>query len=70
VGLHHGSFGPNRIEAGPVHRPPSVSVGTAHAAGLRVLAWCPGPDVATDLVAAGVDALVLNDVPSAVAALR
>lgn len=70
VGLHHGSFGPNRVEPGPVHRPPDVSVEAAHRAGLRVLAWCPEADVATGLVAAGVDALVVNDVPAAVAALR
>jgi len=70
VGLHHGSFGPNRVERGPVHRPPAVSVDVAHRAGLRVLAWCPEPDVAAGLVAAGVDALVVNDVSAAVAALR
>lgn len=70
VGLHHGSFGPNRVEAGPVHRPPADSVAAAHRAGLRVLAWCPEPAVATDLVASGVDALVLNDVRDSVAALR
>jgi glycerophosphoryl diester phosphodiesterase len=70
VGLHHGSFGPNRVEGGPVHRLPEVSVDVAHRAGLRVLAWCPEPDVAAVLVAAGVDALVVNDVPAAVAALR
>lgn len=70
VGLHHGSFGPNRVEGGPVHRPPDVSVEVAHHAGLHVLAWCPEPDVAAGLVAAGVDALVVNDVPAAVATLR
>ena len=70
VGLHHGSFGPNRVEAGPGHRPPAESVAAAHRAGLRVLAWCPEPAVAADLVAAGVDALVLNDMRESVAALR
>jgi glycerophosphoryl diester phosphodiesterase len=70
VGLHHGAFGPNRIEGGPVHRPPEMSVESAHRAGLRVLAWCPDPDVAPGLVAAGVDALVVNDVAAAVAARR
>jgi glycerophosphoryl diester phosphodiesterase len=70
VGLHHGSFGPNRVEGGPVHRPPEVSVDVAHQAGLQVLAWCPEPDVAAGLVAARVDALVVNDVAAAVAALR
>lgn len=70
VALHHGSFGPNRVERGPVHRPATASVAAAHAAGLQVLAWCPAADVALDLVAAGVDALCLNDVPTTVPALR
>lgn len=65
VALHHGSFGPNRIESGPVHRPARASVAIAHEAGLQVLAWCPQPGHAADLVAAGVDALCLNDVPTA-----
>jgi glycerophosphoryl diester phosphodiesterase len=69
VGLHHGSFGPNRVEGGPVHRPSEVSVELAHRAGLRVLAWCPEPDVAAGLVTAGVDAVVVNDIPAAVARL-
>jgi glycerophosphoryl diester phosphodiesterase len=70
VGLHHGSFGPNRVESGPVHRPPGVSVDVAHQAGLHVLAWCPEPAVAAGLVAAGIDVLVVNDVSAAVAARR
>lgn len=70
VGLHHGSFGPNRVEAGPVHRSAGHSVAAAHEAGLRVLAWCPEPELAAELVAAGVDALVVNDVEASVAALR
>jgi len=63
VCLHHGSFGPNRIETGPVHRSPARAVEVAHAAGLEVLAWCPGPDVVGPLVAAGLDAVCVNDVP-------
>jgi glycerophosphoryl diester phosphodiesterase len=53
-----------------VHRPARDSIATAHDAGLEVLAWCPDPDVARELAAAGVDALVLNDVPTAVLAVR
>jgi len=70
VAVHLGSFGPNRVEPGPVHRPARDSVATAHDAGLEVLAWCPDPGAALELVAAGVDALVLNDVPTAVPAVR
>jgi glycerophosphoryl diester phosphodiesterase len=70
VAAHLGSFGPNRLEPGPVHRPARDSVATAHEAGLEVLAWCPDPDTARELAAAGVDALVLNEVPTAVRAVR
>lgn len=63
VSLHHGSFGPNPVEAAPVHRGPARSVEVAHAAGLEVMAWCPGPEAVGTLVAAGVDALCVNDVP-------
>ena len=70
VGLHHGSFRANRIEPAHVHRPPAHSIDVAHEAGLEVLAWCPEPDAARDLVAAGVDALCVNDLPDAVPLLR
>jgi glycerophosphoryl diester phosphodiesterase len=63
VGLHHRSFGPNPVEPGPVHHGAERSVAAAHGAGLEVLAWCPGPDEAPALVAAGVDAMCVNDVP-------
>jgi glycerophosphoryl diester phosphodiesterase len=70
VSLHHGSFGANRIEPAHVHRSPDHSVRVAHEAGLEVLAWCPEADEATALMAAGVDALCLNDVPTALPLLR
>jgi glycerophosphoryl diester phosphodiesterase len=70
VALHDASFGPNRIEPGPVHRDPAASVAVAHRAGLEVLAWCPTAEAAGPLVAAGVDALCLNDVPTSVPAAR
>lgn len=67
--LHTGSFGPNPIEDGPVHRPLEYSVEVAHEAGLEVLAWCPDPATAVRFGAAHVDALCVNDVPAVVAAL-
>lgn len=63
VGLHHGSFGANPAEPGPVHVPVEDSVSVAHEAGLEVLAWCPGPTEVAGLLAAGVDAVCVNDVP-------
>ncbi|MGH3319094.1 MAG: glycerophosphodiester phosphodiesterase [Streptosporangiaceae bacterium] len=70
VSLHHGSFGPNRIERGPVHRPPAYSVDIAHRAGIEVLAWCPDVPSAVELARSGVDALCVNDVPGVLDVLR
>lgn len=70
VAVHHGSFGPNRVEAGPIHRSPARSVEVAHDAGLEVLSWCPGPDEVGPLVAAGVDAVCVNDVPEMLPLVR
>lgn len=63
VGLHHRSFAANAVEPGPVHRGAARSIEVAHQAGLEVLAWCPGAEEIPALVDAGVDGLVLNDVP-------
>lgn len=70
VCLHHGSFGSNRVEQGPVHRLPARSVEVAHDAGLEVLAWCPAPEAVRPLVAAGVDAVCVNDVPTMLPLVR
>jgi glycerophosphoryl diester phosphodiesterase len=70
VCLHHGSFGANRVEQGPVHRPPAYSVEVAHDAGLEVLAWCPDADAVRPLVDAGVDAVCVNDVPEMLPLVR
>lgn len=39
------------------------SVEIAHQAGLQVLAWCPSPEERRLLAAAGVDCLIIDDVP-------
>lgn len=70
IGLHNRSFGPNTIEPGPVHRDLATSVGVAHDAGLEVLAWCPDESEVAPLIAAGVDALCVNDVPRMVPTVR
>ncbi len=70
LGLHHRSFVANPVEPGPVHRDPAHSIEVAHRAGLEVLAWCPGPGEAATLVQAGVDAVVVNDVPAMLPLVR
>lgn len=69
VCLHVDSFGPNRVEPRPVHRPLDYTLRHAHDAGLEVLAWCPDGDTAVRLAAAGMDAMCVNDVPSVLDAL-
>jgi glycerophosphoryl diester phosphodiesterase len=63
VGLHYRSFAANPVEPGPVHRDLATNLSVAHDAGLEVLAWCPGESEIGALVAAGVDAVTVNDVP-------
>jgi len=70
VGLHHRSFAANTVEPAHLHREPARNVTVAHEAGLEVLAWCPGPEEVPGLVAAGVDALVVNDVPTMLPLVR
>lgn len=67
LSIHMGSLRPNRIEPEPQQRPLRYVVDLAHEAGLAVQAWNPRPDELEPLVAAGVDALCVNDVPDAVA---
>jgi glycerophosphoryl diester phosphodiesterase len=49
----------------PLDRPPAELVGVAHEAGLQVLTWSMGPADRDALIAAGVDCLVVDDVPIA-----
>ena len=70
VAAHFTSFGPNDADHAPAFRPAEYAVGLAHEAGLEVVAWCPLPDAARELFAAGVDAVVVDDVPRALTALQ
>lgn len=70
VAVHVGSFGTNEADRAPVHREAGWSVDLAHRAGLEVLAWCPALDELAAFVDAGVDCLVVNDVPQALPRLR
>lgn len=70
LAVHVGSLRPNRHQR-PEQVPPLERVVTAlHDAGREVLAWCPKPDAVPALVAAGADALCVNDVPTALAEYR
>ncbi|MBT2210648.1 MULTISPECIES: glycerophosphodiester phosphodiesterase [Actinomadura] len=51
-------------------RPLERCVEQAHKAGLDVVVWCPSAERAPDYKAAGVDAMVVNDVPGVLAAVR
>jgi glycerophosphoryl diester phosphodiesterase len=46
------------------------AVDVAHRAGLEVMCWCPDLEDARDLFEAGVDGVVVNDVPRALEGLR
>jgi glycerophosphoryl diester phosphodiesterase len=61
VGPHVESF-PLQPLAG--ERDAATAVRVAHEAGLEVVAWCPQPAEAEALIAAGVDCLVVDDVPA------
>lgn len=66
VAVHVDSFAANEADRAPVHREAAWSVDVAHRAGLEVIAWCPAVDDLAKFVDAGVDCLVVNDVPRAV----
>ena len=70
VVAHWSSFGPNELDRAPVHRPAERSIAVAHEAGLEVMAWCPGVDKARELLQAGADAVVVDDVPRTLPSLR
>lgn len=70
VGAHWTSFGPNDLDHAPGFRPPEFAVAVAHDAGLEVVAWCPQDEPAKRLLKAGVDAVVVDDVPCALRRLR
>jgi glycerophosphoryl diester phosphodiesterase len=63
LALHGGSLKPNRVEPAPLQRPLEQVIDTVHATGLELMAWCPGSRFSRQLIAAGVDALCVNNVP-------
>jgi glycerophosphoryl diester phosphodiesterase len=44
----------------------AASIRVAHEAGLQVVGWCPDAEQSEKLIAAGVDCLIVDDVPAAV----
>ena len=60
------SFRLDSAESPRVERKPSEMVRVAHEAGLQVIAWCPAPHQGDQLIAAGVDCLIVDDAPAAV----
>jgi glycerophosphoryl diester phosphodiesterase len=67
VSVHWKSFAANTTDPAPHHRETSYSTEVAHRAGLQVVAWSPALELGTKLLAAGVDALIVDDVPGALA---
>lgn len=65
VSVHWKSFAANTTDPAPHHRDTAYSVDVAHRAGLQVIAWSPAVDLGTELLAAGVDALIVDDVAGA-----
>lgn len=70
VAPHWTSFGPNRDDRAPVFATPEEAIGIAHDAGLEVMSWCPRVEPARELLKAGIDAVVVDDVPTTLEQLR
>jgi glycerophosphoryl diester phosphodiesterase len=67
VAVHVSSFKLEQVAGHRVEQEPAYSVRVAHEAGLQVVAWCPSPADGDELIAAGVDCLIVDDVRAAVA---
>ncbi|MCD5352230.1 glycerophosphodiester phosphodiesterase [Kineosporia mesophila] len=70
LSVHWKSLGPNGTDSAPHHRPAGYAIDIAHRAGVQVLAWSPPMGPAAELAAAGVDALVVDDVVGGLALAR
>ncbi|MFI6518992.1 glycerophosphodiester phosphodiesterase [Spirillospora sp. NPDC050679] len=63
------SFEVNPLDGVPLVRSPERQVAAAHEVGLEVVVWCPGPAACVELVAAGVDAVIVDEAAAVLAAL-
>lgn len=70
LAVHMGSLRPTPIEPEEQHRPLDYIVSLLHGADRQVMAWCPTLKEQPQMLAAGVDAICVNDVPSALQQLR
>jgi glycerophosphoryl diester phosphodiesterase len=70
LAVHMGSLRPNPIEPEEQQRPLDYIVSLLHGADRQVMAWCPTLEEQPVVLAAGVDAVCVNDVPSALARIR
>jgi glycerophosphoryl diester phosphodiesterase len=70
VAAHTTSFlGPTAVDQQRPYTLPQL-LAAGHERGLQYLAWCPTPQEAAALAAAGVDAVCVDDTPLAVVAIR
>ncbi|MDA8370083.1 MAG: glycerophosphodiester phosphodiesterase [Nocardiopsaceae bacterium] len=70
VAIDARSFGLSGDAVRPGRREVGYTVDIAHQAGLEVVSWCPDPVDAARFADAGVDAVVVDDVPGVVASLK
>ncbi len=61
---------PSRPAPGPVRRPLGHVLSLLHRSGRQLVVWCPRLLHARQLVSAGADALIIDDVPRTASALR
>jgi glycerophosphoryl diester phosphodiesterase len=70
LGLQVGSLGPDPWSGTVDPATVTSALGFVHGSGRALLVWCPSADPAHLLVEAGVDAVVVDEVPSVVGRLR
>ncbi|WP_285731416.1 glycerophosphodiester phosphodiesterase [Nocardiopsis sp. ATB16-24] len=70
VAIDARSFGLTGDAPRPGRRSVEYTVDLAHRAGIEVLSWCPDPVDAARFAEAGMDAVVVDDVPGVVSALK
>lgn len=70
VAIDARSFGVTGEPTGPGRREVDYTVGVAHRAGLEIVSWCPDPTNAARFADAGMDAVVVDDVPGVIEALK
>jgi glycerophosphoryl diester phosphodiesterase len=69
VGIDARSFGAGDAEPRPHHWDLAGAVEMAHRAGLQLYSWSPAPQDAARFLAAGADAVCVDDIPGTVTAL-